>query len=422
MNALAARRRHPAAIAILLLLGPGGHRRRLRRSSRPQAGAGRRGVRATTSSDGQEAVPGQLRHLPRPQRPGHARPARAWSASAPPRSTSRWAPAACRWPAPGVQAHAQEESSSPRSRSTQLAAYVASLAPGPAIPDRRARRPGEGGDIAKGGELFRVNCAMCHNFAGSGGALTRGKYAPSLRDVDARSTSTRPWSPARSRCRCSTTRTSPPRTRSDIIALPARPSTAEREPRRPEPRQPRPGLRGTVRLDLRPRHPDRLRRLARLEGRVTMTRPSPVPTATHHANRQDRHTMSDNGTPSSRAATAADAGDHGVARAARPGTHRGTAAPAAVRRPGPARRTCTAMADLDEKAAKRAERQVATLFTHLDRWPRCCSSSPTSRSPRPTAPSSPTSARPARSTSPSASPWASACSASASAPCTGPRR
>ncbi len=32
-----------------------------------------------------------------------------------------------------------------------------------------------------GGELFRVNCAMCHNFAGSGGALTRGKYAPSLK-------------------------------------------------------------------------------------------------------------------------------------------------------------------------------------------------------------------------------------------------
>ena len=32
-------------------------------------------------------------------------------------------------------------------------------------------------------ELFKVNCAMCHNFAGSGGALSRGKFAPSLRDV-----------------------------------------------------------------------------------------------------------------------------------------------------------------------------------------------------------------------------------------------
>jgi ubiquinol-cytochrome c reductase cytochrome c subunit len=63
-----------------------------------------------------------------------------------------------------------------------LAAYVASLAPGPAIPDAQYSS-GQGGDVALGGELFRVNCAMCHNFAGSGGALTRGKYAPSLRDV-----------------------------------------------------------------------------------------------------------------------------------------------------------------------------------------------------------------------------------------------
>ena len=38
--------------------------------------------------------------------------------------------------------------------------------------------------VAKGGELFRVNCAMCHNFAGSGGALTRGKYAPALVDIE----------------------------------------------------------------------------------------------------------------------------------------------------------------------------------------------------------------------------------------------
>ena len=63
-----------------------------------------------------------------------------------------------------------------------LAAYVASLAPGPAIPDSQYTS-GQGGNVALGGELFRVNCAMCHNFAGSGGALTRGKYAPSLRDV-----------------------------------------------------------------------------------------------------------------------------------------------------------------------------------------------------------------------------------------------
>ena len=26
-------------------------------------------------------------------------------------------------------------------------------------------------------ELFRINCAMCHNVAAAGGALTEGKYA-----------------------------------------------------------------------------------------------------------------------------------------------------------------------------------------------------------------------------------------------------
>jgi ubiquinol-cytochrome c reductase cytochrome c subunit len=66
-----------------------------------------------------------------------------------------------------------------------LAAFVASLAPGPPIPDAALTDPA-GGNVAKGGELFRVNCAMCHNFAGSGGALTRGKDAPSLMGVSGR--------------------------------------------------------------------------------------------------------------------------------------------------------------------------------------------------------------------------------------------
>ena len=64
-----------------------------------------------------------------------------------------------------------------------LAAYVASLAPGPAIPEGEVL-DGEG-DAAVGAELFRINCAMCHNVAGAGGALTEGKFAPSLADVSA---------------------------------------------------------------------------------------------------------------------------------------------------------------------------------------------------------------------------------------------
>jgi ubiquinol-cytochrome c reductase cytochrome c subunit len=61
----------------------------------------------------------------------------------------------------------------------QLAEYVASLAPGPAIPDSAATDPSSG-DPSKGNLIFRTNCAMCHNAVGRGGALTRGKYAPDL--------------------------------------------------------------------------------------------------------------------------------------------------------------------------------------------------------------------------------------------------
>ena len=65
-----------------------------------------------------------------------------------------------------------------------LAAYVASLAPGPAIPGESELNHERDGNAAEGGELFRNNCAMCHNFAGQGGALSQGKYAPTLMGVE----------------------------------------------------------------------------------------------------------------------------------------------------------------------------------------------------------------------------------------------
>jgi len=65
-----------------------------------------------------------------------------------------------------------------------LAAYVASLAPGPEIPSEEMLNYERDGEVAEGGELFRTNCAMCHNFAGQGGALTQGKYAPSVMGVE----------------------------------------------------------------------------------------------------------------------------------------------------------------------------------------------------------------------------------------------
>lgn len=61
----------------------------------------------------------------------------------------------------------------------QVADYVASLGGGPAIPSP-AMVSTAGADVALGQQLFITNCAQCHNFAGAGGALTNGKYAPAL--------------------------------------------------------------------------------------------------------------------------------------------------------------------------------------------------------------------------------------------------
>jgi ubiquinol-cytochrome c reductase cytochrome c subunit len=68
------------------------------------------------------------------------------------------------------------------SQITDLAAYVASLAPGPAVPDDKWLQAN--GNATRGGELFRINCAMCHNAVGAGGALTGGKWAPNLNGVE----------------------------------------------------------------------------------------------------------------------------------------------------------------------------------------------------------------------------------------------
>lgn len=66
-----------------------------------------------------------------------------------------------------------------------LAAYIASLGPGPGIPSDDQIDATQG-DPANGGVLFRTNCAMCHNAIGAGGALTDGKYAPPVTHTDPR--------------------------------------------------------------------------------------------------------------------------------------------------------------------------------------------------------------------------------------------
>jgi ubiquinol-cytochrome c reductase cytochrome c subunit len=57
-----------------------------------------------------------------------------------------------------------------------LEAFVQANGGGPVVPAGNL----QGHDPARGGELFRLNCASCHNFTGRGGALSSGKFAPPL--------------------------------------------------------------------------------------------------------------------------------------------------------------------------------------------------------------------------------------------------
>ncbi len=60
-----------------------------------------------------------------------------------------------------------------------LGAYVEANGGGPSVP----AVPEDtlvGSDLGRGGELYRLNCAQCHNFTGRGGALSSGKFAPVL--------------------------------------------------------------------------------------------------------------------------------------------------------------------------------------------------------------------------------------------------
>jgi ubiquinol-cytochrome c reductase cytochrome c subunit len=86
---------------------------------------------------------------------------------------------------PLAQPGAQAQRRDPQYTAEQidaLAAYVATLGPGPAIPSAQDLDTSQLTDdqIALGGKLFRTNCGACHNAAGAGGALSRGRYAPSL--------------------------------------------------------------------------------------------------------------------------------------------------------------------------------------------------------------------------------------------------
>ncbi|NUT94418.1 MAG: c-type cytochrome [Saccharothrix sp.] len=63
-----------------------------------------------------------------------------------------------------------------------LGAFIQSRGGGPETPEQRGEAL-RGENSARGGELFRLNCAACHNFTGRGGALSSGKFAPTLDGV-----------------------------------------------------------------------------------------------------------------------------------------------------------------------------------------------------------------------------------------------
>jgi ubiquinol-cytochrome c reductase cytochrome c subunit len=82
---------------------------------------------------------------------------------------------------PGAQAERRAPQYSP-SEISAIAAYIATLGPGPGIPtaaDLDLSSVSDA-DMALGGRLFRTNCASCHNFVAEGGALSRGRFAPSM--------------------------------------------------------------------------------------------------------------------------------------------------------------------------------------------------------------------------------------------------
>jgi ubiquinol-cytochrome c reductase cytochrome c subunit len=83
---------------------------------------------------------------------------------------------------PMAQQDDQAQRKAPRFTPQQidaLMAYVQVHGGGPVPPEERgAALVGE--DASRGGHLFRLNCAQCHNFTGRGGALSQGKFAPPL--------------------------------------------------------------------------------------------------------------------------------------------------------------------------------------------------------------------------------------------------
>ncbi|HEX7354541.1 MAG TPA: c-type cytochrome [Mycobacteriales bacterium] len=79
---------------------------------------------------------------------------------------------------PGIQA-ASHTARYTQAQIDALAAYVQSLGGGPAQVHVTQAMIDQA-DVPLGGEIFRANCASCHNYAGTGNSLDKGRYAPNL--------------------------------------------------------------------------------------------------------------------------------------------------------------------------------------------------------------------------------------------------
>jgi ubiquinol-cytochrome c reductase cytochrome c subunit len=85
-----------------------------------------------------------------------------------------------RMPLAGAAAQAKRKDPSySQTQIDQIAAYIQTLGGGLEKPTITQKELADA-DLAFGGELYRSNCAQCHQVAGQGAPLTYGKYAPAL--------------------------------------------------------------------------------------------------------------------------------------------------------------------------------------------------------------------------------------------------
>ena len=64
-----------------------------------------------------------------------------------------------------------------------LSAYIQEAGGGPTMPEGTELAATDEEAVARGGELYRLNCASCHAYPGGGGSLSSGAFAPRLTDA-----------------------------------------------------------------------------------------------------------------------------------------------------------------------------------------------------------------------------------------------